>query len=570
MHKITSLVCLIFLTQYCFATKWYVGPTRTYTYCSQVAPLVQHGDSILIDPGTYTNDPQVKWTKNNLVIMGNGSRPNLVAGAIIAADVLGKAIFVISGNDVKVENIEFSNCTVIDLNGAGIRQEGRNLLVTRCYFHNNQNGILDGGAAPNSKVIIEYSEFFQNGLGGAGYSHNIYINNIDTLVYRYNYNHDALDQGHELKSRAKVNFILYNKIENANSDDSRNIDLPNGGMVVLLGNVIEQSQNTVNSNLVAYGGEGLTNPGPHHLYVVNNTFINKKNNGSYFVLPATGMDSLVLKNNIFAGSYSSGFKIGVPAIFDSSNNIVSTSISNVRFNNPAAFDYKILNTSAAKDRGITYVKKIFGLDLVPTLIYSNHSNVEPRFLTGTSIDAGAYEVQITLSTKSIQLMGEQKNGFNYLKWTVPSSNTIVKFELEKKNSSGSFFISQKFDAVQGASFYDFSELAIENSTNLYRLKVFYASGEFDYTNIILLKNGLNKISSYIYPNPASSGINIHSNINGKYSIIVTNIAGTEISRQLTNTTTTYLNTSALSSGIYFITILTQNGEKIASSFVVQH
>jgi hypothetical protein len=106
MLKTAPLICLLLLCKLSYAAKWYVGPTRTYTYCSQVALLVQHGDSVLIDPATYTNDPQVKWTKNNLVIMGNGGRPSLVAGAIIAADIVGKAIFVISGHDVKGKKVE--------------------------------------------------------------------------------------------------------------------------------------------------------------------------------------------------------------------------------------------------------------------------------------------------------------------------------------------------------------------------------------------------------------------------------------------------------------------------------
>ena len=45
-----------------------------------------------------------------------------------------KAIWVIKGNNCRVENIEFSNCRVPDNNGAGIRMEGTNLTVSHCYF----------------------------------------------------------------------------------------------------------------------------------------------------------------------------------------------------------------------------------------------------------------------------------------------------------------------------------------------------------------------------------------------------------------------------------------------------
>ena len=56
----------------------------------------------------------------------------------------GKAIWVIKGNNTRVANIEFSGAKVRDKNGAGIRQEGINLTVMGCYFHDNENGILAG------------------------------------------------------------------------------------------------------------------------------------------------------------------------------------------------------------------------------------------------------------------------------------------------------------------------------------------------------------------------------------------------------------------------------------------
>jgi len=53
---------------------------------------------------------------------------------------------VIRGNDVIVENIEFSGARVPDRNGAGIRPEGRNFTVRNCRFYDCENGILGGQA----------------------------------------------------------------------------------------------------------------------------------------------------------------------------------------------------------------------------------------------------------------------------------------------------------------------------------------------------------------------------------------------------------------------------------------
>ena len=127
-------VCILAVTSPLFAAVWNVGPTRTYTTPSAVSNLVNHGDTVLIDAAVYLNHPQVYFTKNNLLLRGIGGRPRLEAGAALAGNNNGKAIFVISGSDCRVEHLEFANAAVPDHNGAGIRQEGCGLVVTDCFF----------------------------------------------------------------------------------------------------------------------------------------------------------------------------------------------------------------------------------------------------------------------------------------------------------------------------------------------------------------------------------------------------------------------------------------------------
>ncbi len=386
------------------ATTWNVGPTRTYTYCSQVAPLVQAGDTILIDFATYINDPQVIWNKNNLYIAGIGGRPRLEAGSIIANDMVnGKGIFVISGSNVHVDNIEFANAVVQDNNGAGIRQEGANLWVSNCTFNGNEMGIL-GGNIPNCKTTIEYCEFLNSGSTfNPGYQHNIYINHIDTLVFRFNYSHDAIAEGHELKSRATYNFILYNRIANEGSEDSRTIDLPNGGTSVIVGNIIEQGPNSANSNLLGYGLEGLTNPAPHVLYCCSNSFINKKTTGS-FIQVANGTDTLFVKNNIFAGAKTGGLFIGTAAVMDSSNNAINNSLSAFGFQDETNYDYHLLPDAIVVDKGVDVSKIVHGYSLNPSLEYVDQYSFSIRAINGL-LDIGAYEYALPLHIKETGVDG---------------------------------------------------------------------------------------------------------------------------------------------------------------------
>ena len=182
-----------------------------------------------------------------------------------------------------------------DRNGAGIRQEGTDLTVTRSWFHDNENGILTG-ADPESDIVIERSRFFRNGYGD-GYSHNLYVGAVRSLTVTGSWLSRA-DTGHELKSRAARNTIVANRISDGDATASYSIDLPNGGLSLVAGNVVVQGPRSENPALVSYGAEGLTNPS-RTLWVVNNTFVNQRTSGTYVAL-ADGSRAH-LRNNLLVG-----------------------------------------------------------------------------------------------------------------------------------------------------------------------------------------------------------------------------------------------------------------------------
>ena len=389
-------VCL-FLLIFCSgisAKVWKVGPAEAYKFCSSVVSLVGDGDTINITAADYINDAQVQWTKNNLLIRGVGGRPRLFAGDLIANDAVnGKGIFVVKGNYCTIENIDFRNAKCLSHNGAGIRQEGSNVTIRYCRFEGNEMGILGGGLTtlPNSTYIIEYCDFLNGGSpANPGYQHNIYINHIDTFIFRYNWSRDAIAEGHELKSRANHTYILYNRISNISSTDSRNIDIPNGGTAIIMGNILEQGMNSSNSNMVAYGLEGLSIPGPHNIFVCHNTFVNKKDKGSFIQVPATGCDTLCVKNNILSGAKTGGLLLGNPTILDSSNNYITDLLSTVKFANSAGFDYRLLPGSPAVDKGVVLQKTVKGRRLQPDKSYTDTCNFSNRFMQGLP-DIGCFE-----------------------------------------------------------------------------------------------------------------------------------------------------------------------------------
>jgi pectate lyase len=199
-----------------------VGPGQTFSTPSKAAAIARDHDLIEIMPGTYGGDVAV-WSADNITLRGVGERPHMRADG---ASAQGKAIWVITGDNVIVENIEFSGATVPDRNGAGIRYEGTSLVVRNCYFHDNQMGILTSNN-PNSEVTIDSSEF-ANSHGGS-ISHNIYIGRIRSFTLQFSYSHHATI-GHNVKSRAATNYILYNRLmDEKDGRSSYAIDLPEGG-----------------------------------------------------------------------------------------------------------------------------------------------------------------------------------------------------------------------------------------------------------------------------------------------------------------------------------------------------
>lgn len=399
------------------ATTWLVGPTRTLTTPCQAIAIAAAGDTIMIDysassgPGVGYYDDTCAWTTNNLTLIGvlnsNGARPVLNCAGLTDTRKTGhlanhKAIWDPEGNNTVIENLEFENAALNNTdgaNGAGIRIDGSNLTVLNCYFHNNQDGILESNVA-GSNIVIENSEFFQNGVSdprlkaGFGQTHNLYIGHCASLLFEYNYTHDA-NVGHLLKSRAAVNTILYNRITGETGTDSYEIDLPNGGTSYVVGNEIQQGPNTGNSTIISYLEEGTNanNPGTD-LYVVNNTIVNQLGSGT-FVVADSPASPVLLENNIFYGAGTVTNQTNPTLVTNFS--VVSNPSMFVDFNN---YNYQLSSTAGSPpiDSGTQPGTSSEGFSLVPGWQFVLQTNgaggnveCEQTRTTVNIIDIGAYE-----------------------------------------------------------------------------------------------------------------------------------------------------------------------------------
>jgi MYXO-CTERM domain-containing protein len=356
-----------------------VGPGKTYAAPCAAFAAASDNDVIEIDAaGDYDGDV-CGVSKNGLTIRGASGKAKIDAAG---KNAQGKAIWVISGNDTTVENIQFTGAKVPDLNGAGIRQEGKNLTVRGCVFRDNENGIL-AGDNPDSHILIEGTEFDHNGAGD-GYSHNLYINHVGKLTFQFNWSHRA-QIGHLLKTRAAENRILYNRLTGEDGTQSYEIDVPNGGTTYVIGNIVQQGAATDNPSLLAYQQEGThaSNPG-HDLHVVNNTFVNDRaGNATFVAIGGSVTTKAVIRNNILSGSGVLTNQAGPVA----SDNVTASDC----FVDALNFDYHLVDGAPCVDAGMD-PGSANGFDLAPALVYVHPAASAPRVVDGP-LDVGAYELQ---------------------------------------------------------------------------------------------------------------------------------------------------------------------------------
>ncbi len=379
------LLCLVPISA--TAKTWLVGPTHPNTAPSAVASLVSDGDTVLIDSGLYIGDVAT-WSKSNLVLRCPDGMARFDAAGNIADT---KGIWVMYGNNTYVEGFEFYGAAISfndGNNGAGIRVQGDGFTCRRCYFHSNQEGILTGNDTANDNILIESCIFDSNGVEGTengGWQHNIYIGESSSCTIEFCYFHHAM-VGHELKCRANRSYILYNYIvDGPVSDASLSIDIPQGGLAIVMGNIIEKGPMTENSTVIGYGEEGFKNPDTD-FYFVYNTIVTDRNPTTLFEI-ATGTKIAYVSNNIFAGTTHP-----IVGFTDTGRNVMSTDTAFFHFADPLNYDYHF-RSFPGFDRASNPIN-VDGFTLAPIWEYADPEDSTPR---NNYYEIGAFEDKFALS-----------------------------------------------------------------------------------------------------------------------------------------------------------------------------
>jgi hypothetical protein len=353
-----------------------VGPHREIRTIAEAASRAKDGDTVEVDAGEYRRDVAI-WQRDNLTIRAVGGRVRLLADG---ASAEGKAIWVVRGERITVEGFDFEGTRVPSRNGAGIRFEAGQLTVRDCRFIDNEMGLLTSND-PRAELTIEDSEFAHN-MRPDGHNHNLYVGTIAKLSVRGSYFHHAT-VGHLLKSRAALNHIFYNRLtDEPGGSASYELEFPNGGGAVVVGNVIEQGEQTENEIMISYGVEGYKWP-VNALVLVHNTLVDNKMQGGIFLRVAPGNVQVKAVNNLLIGNdgrldsaatgeYRANFNVDRSAFVDA-----------------AGHDYRLMPGSAVLGKAVD-PGEFNGMALRPT-----HEYAHPRgaaALAGPARHPGALQL----------------------------------------------------------------------------------------------------------------------------------------------------------------------------------
>ncbi len=244
------------------------GPDGAPMTLDDAVRKAQDGDTIELMSGEY--HATLLIDQRRLTLRGVGSKPALIKGQGKMA--IQGALFTVRGGEVTLENIEFRGARNADGSGAGVRQEGGHLRVRDCQFFDNEHGLIAAND-PSAELTIERSVFGLAPHVVGGLYHLLNVGRIGKLTVTGT----RFQQGFEgqlIKSRARETFIGYNFIHDGlRGGASYEIELADGGVATVIGNVIAQGSERQNPVLVAYGTEGRAWE-RNRLYLVHNTMIN--------------------------------------------------------------------------------------------------------------------------------------------------------------------------------------------------------------------------------------------------------------------------------------------------------
>ena len=295
------------------ATIWLVGPEGSALELDAALKQARDGDIIELLSGEYRGGLLIE--NRRLTLRGlAGDKATVIHGKGQAGN--HKALWTIRGGQVTLQNLQFRGARSADGSGAGVRHEGGELTLQGCQFFDNEHGLFSTND-DKAQITVEASVFGLAPRVVGGLHHLLNVGRIAKLSVSGSRFQQGFE-GHLIKTRARENLIAYNFIHDGQRGGaSYEIDIANGGIATVIGNVIGQGSDTQNPVMLAYGTEDR-GWDRNVLLVAHNTFVNWGWTPAWFMRVLTDnlppQTEVVAVNNLLVGGGL--FGLGAPGRFE--------------------------------------------------------------------------------------------------------------------------------------------------------------------------------------------------------------------------------------------------------------
>ncbi len=252
------------------AARWLAGPPGSALPLEDAVRQAADGDTIDLLPGDYPGG--LVLIDRRLTLRGVGTpSPRVVGPGDSGPVTAARGLWLVRGGDVTIDNLDFIGARSSEGNGAGVRMEGGRLRIVDCSFYDNEHGVFAANDE-RAELTIERSVVGRAPRVAGGLYHLLNVGRIARLSIVGSRFQQGFE-GHMIKSRARENVITYNFIHDGRRGGaSYEIEIANGGLATVVGNVIGQGSETQNRVVLAYGSEGR-GWDRNALHLAHNTFV---------------------------------------------------------------------------------------------------------------------------------------------------------------------------------------------------------------------------------------------------------------------------------------------------------
>ncbi|MCL2645892.1 MAG: right-handed parallel beta-helix repeat-containing protein [Phycisphaerales bacterium] len=268
-----TLICLSFVSL-TFAATLEVGDDKAFQQIEKAVAAAKPGDEIVVylkqDGSAYRQPVLLVRTPKLTIRAADPQKPVELDGNGFTYSGVGNIPRAIVQFDPEASGSTLDGFRLINArndshNGAGARiNQANDVTIRNCEISDNDMGIMSNGEAPKqtaARQLIEKCKITNNGTAKhPGYNHNLYLGGTSVTVQECEIANAVT--GHNLKSRAHLNFIIKNNIHDSSNRELDLVDAEGttdivGSHSFLIENTITKAPKcTGNKAVIHFGRDG--------------------------------------------------------------------------------------------------------------------------------------------------------------------------------------------------------------------------------------------------------------------------------------------------------------------------